>query len=205
MVDGSVAGDADSDSRGQLPRPDGDRGAFAVSEHGSRRSSATRSAGGTGMSSKQLGNVSQACKYQGTDWSDSFYRRTGIFMRRETLTVWASWRCRDDPAEAPNPKNGGITIALPRSNRRRCWNCLASPTAAAGRDPHPSHTSYSTPRPSRTRSRSSGCPLVLCQRHNLQNMKKRLKALEAKVAQEGDPHRMRSTGGARRTTVFRAM
>lgn len=114
---------------------------------------------------KQLGNVSQACKTMGYS-RDSFYRfnelyDTGGEMALQELTrrkpLWANRTPAQVEAIILDP-----TMAQPRSGR------CGLPTKCVSLA---------------IRSRRQAC--AAWQRHDRETMKKRLKALEAKVAQEG--------------------
>ena len=116
---------------------------------------------------RQLGNVSQACKMMGYS-RDSFYRFKELYEARRRVGAARADAAQTD-LEEPH-------AARRRGDHRRAF---AGP---AGLWPNPHRQRASQARP--FDFAGPGCAGVW-QRHDLETMKKRLKALEAKVAQEG--------------------
>ena len=114
---------------------------------------------------KQLGNVSRACKMMGYS-RDSFYRFKELYDKGGELALQGS-------AGAANPEE-------PHANRHRAGGGRAGDRAAGL---GPGRVSEALKRRG-CRSRRPGVRCVW-QRHDLTSMKLRLKALEAKVAQDG--------------------
>ena len=116
---------------------------------------------------RQPGNVSQACKMMGYS-RDSFYR-----FKELCMTPAANWRCRSWTRRKPILKNRtppeveAIIVELSLTGAGYGQIRIANELRKLGHSISPAGVRG------------------VWQRHDLETMKKRLKALEAKVAQEG--------------------
>jgi len=118
--------------------------------------------------SRQLGSVTQACKVFGYS-RDSFYRFKKLYEEGGELALWDIVR-----ANRPNEKNRVVKMAVdnPALGQQRVSNELRKEGIFI----------------------SPGGVRSVWQRHDLETFKKRLNALEAKVAQEGISDRSTASG-----------